>query len=339
MKPDSAIITDINTEKLFLKLEKRLGNKYLRNRLYTEKCHTALNRFLSRFFYQEDLDPKYIFLKLLLILAGSHDKLRLNTTKYKINYQTVSFNNLPEKFNGLRILHLSDIHVEGIPDKGESLIKKLSSLEYDLCFITGDYRFLSFGKCLPTIKKVKIITDNIKCRYGIIGILGNHDSINMVPELESIGIKMLINESQKLVEDDEYIWIAGVDNPSFHTCASITKTLKQIPEEEFTILLAHSPGLLREAMKRNINYYLCGHTHGGQLCLPGGRPIITKAKRERRYALGAWNYKGMKGYTSRGIGAAGLPVRLHCPPEITIHTLSTCRGEKSFARKCLSKES
>ncbi|MGD9157816.1 MAG: hypothetical protein PVG39_05385, partial [Desulfobacteraceae bacterium] len=113
----------------------------------------------------------------------------------------------------------------------------------------------------------------------------------------------------------------GVDNPSFHTCASITKTFKRIPEEDFTILLAHSPGLLREAMRRNVDYYLCGHTHGGQLCLPGGIPVITKAECERRYSSGAWNYKGMKGYTSRGSGTSGLPVRLYCPPEITIHTL------------------
>lgn len=321
MESDSAIMIDKNTDKIFHQLGKRLGNNYLKNRLYAEKCHTSFNRLLSRIHYQEDMDPKFIFLKLLLILAGSLDRLRLNTIKYEINYQIASFNNLPEKFNGLKILHLSDIHVEGIPDRGESLINKISSLNYDLCLITGDYRFLSIGDYLPTIEKVKAITNSIKCRHGIIGILGNHDSIDMVPGLESIGIRMLINESHNLIENNEYIWIAGVDNPSFHTCASMTTTLRQIPEQEFTILLAHSPGLLREARRRNIDYYLCGHTHGGQLCLPGGKPIITKAKSERPYAIGAWNYKGMKGYTSRGIGTAGLPVRLNCPPEITIHTL------------------
>ena len=322
MEPDTAIMTDKNTDKIINKLEKRLGRKYLKNRLNAEKCHSLLNRLLGRVHYQENMDPKYIFLKLLLTLAGSYDKLRLNSIKYGIDYQTVSFNNLPENFNGFKILHLSDIHVEGILDKGENLVNKISSLDYDLCLITGDYRFLSYGKCRHTIEKIKTITDSIKCEYGIIGILGNHDSIDMVPPLESIGVSMLINESHKIVKDNDCIWIAGVDNPSFHTCASMTKTLKGIPVEEFTILLAHSPGLLREAGRRNVDYYLCGHTHGGQLCLPGGRPIITKAKCERRYALGAWDYKGMKGYTSKGLGASGLPVRLYCPPEITIHTLT-----------------
>ena len=321
MDPDSAIMTGKNVDNLYIKLEKRLGEKYLKNRLKAEKWHTLFKRLLGRIHHQEDMDPKFIFLKLLLIIAGSYEKLRLNTLKYEINYQTVSFNNLPEKFNGIKILHLSDFHVEGIPDKGEILSRKISSLDFDLCLITGDYRFLSYGECLPTIDKLKAITSNIKCRHGIIGILGNHDSINMVPGLESMGIRMLINESHKLTVGNDSIRIAGVDNPSFHTCASMAKTLKHIPGEAFTILLAHSPGLIKEAMKRNIDYYLCGHTHGGQLCLPGGKPLITKSKCERRYAMGAWNYKGMKGYTSRGAGASGLSVRLYCLPEITIHTL------------------
>ena len=316
-------MTDKMADKIFSQLERRLGNKFVRNRLKAEKWHTFFKRLIGRVILKEDMDPKYIFLKILLILAGSYNKVRMNTLKYEIIYQTVLFNNLPEEFNGLNILHLSDIHVEGIPDNGESFAKVISDLEYDLCLITGDYRFLSIGEYLPTIEKLKTITDSVKCKYGTFGVLGNHDSINMVPELESIGIRMLINESQRLVKKGDCIWIAGVDNPSFHTCASISRTLRQIPGEDFTILLAHSPGLLREARRKNVDYYLCGHTHGGQLCLPGGKPIITKAKCERLYAVGAWNYKGMKGYTSRGLGSSGLPIRLYCPPEITIHTLKS----------------
>lgn len=314
-------MTDKKNNKIFALLEKRLGSQYLKNRLKAEKWHTMFNRLTGRIIYQEDMDPKYIFLKSLLIIAGSYDRVRSNTLKYKIDFQTVSFNNLPEKFNGLKILHLSDIHVEGIPDKGESLVNIIRDQEYDLCLITGDYRFLSYGKSLSTIQKVKKITDSIRCKYGIIGILGNHDSIDMVPHLEDIGIRMLINESYKISQDSDSIWIAGVDNPSFHTCVSMTKTLRGIADGEFKILLAHSPGLVREAMRRDVDYYLCGHTHGGQLCLPGGKPVITKAKCERQYALGAWKYKDMKGYTSKGVGASGLPVRVNCPPEITIHTL------------------
>ncbi len=314
-------MTDNNPDKIFTQLEKRLGNKYLRNRLTTEKWHSWFKCLVGRLFYQEDMDPKYIFLKLLFILSGSYMKVKKNTTRYEVDYHTASFKKLPDGFNGFKILHLSDIHIEGIPDKGKILANKIASLDYDLCILTGDYRFLSFGEYLPTIDKIKAVINTVNCEYGIIGILGNHDCIHMVPELESIGIRMLINESLKLVKNGDSIWISGVDNPSFHTCASISGALRQIPAEDFTILLAHSPGLLREARRRLVDFYLCGHTHGGQLCLPGGTPIITKAKCERRYAIGAWNYKGMKGYTSKGTGASGLPIRLYCPPQITIHTL------------------
>ena len=205
---------------------------------------------------------------------------------------------------------------------GQTLANTITAIKYDLCVITGDFRFLAFGEYLPTIDKLNTIIEAVDCKYGIIGVLGNHDSINMVPELESLGVRMLINESLKLVKGNDHIWIAGVDNPSFHLCASISKTIRQIPEKDFTILLAHSPSLLREAGRKKVDFYLCGHTHGGQLCLPGGKPIITKAKCERRFALGAWHYKDMKGYTSRGTGTSGLPIRLYCPPQITIHTLS-----------------
>ena len=314
-------MSDKIPDKIFDSLENRLGNKYLRNRLKAEKWHTWFKRLMGRVIYREDMDPKYIFLKLLLMLAGSYEKVRMNTTRYEIDHQTVSFENLPEEFNGLRILHLSDIHVEGIPDRGKSAAEIIASLDYDLCLITGDYRFLSFGAYSSTIERVMKITDAINCEYGIIGILGNHDSIKMVPGLESIGIRTLINESIKLVKRSQHFWVSGVDNPAFHTCASISGALRKIPDEDFTVLLAHSPGLLREAGRRGVGYYLCGHTHGGQLCLPGGRPIVTKAKCERRYAVGAWSYKGMKGYTSRGLGTSGLPIRLYCPPQITIHTL------------------
>ena len=318
MEPDNSTMTN----KIFLQLKGRFNKKYIKNRLNAEKWHSFFKRLFGKVFYREDMDPKFIFLKLLFILAGSYNRVRMNTIKYEIDYQTVSFGNLPEEFNGFRILHLSDLHIEGVLDKGENLSKILSTLEYDLCVITGDYRFLTFGTFLPTIEKLKKIMGAVKCRYGAIGILGNHDSINMVPEMEAMGVRMLVNESIKLERGNDHIWIGGVDEPSFRLCSNISRTLKGIPEKDFIIFLAHSPDLLKTARKRNVDFYLCGHTHGGQLCLPGGIPIITKAKCKRRYALEAWDFKGMKGYTSRGAGASGLPVRLHCPPQVTIHTLS-----------------
>lgn len=321
MEHNNSTMTNTDTDNLFSQLEKRFGNIFLKKRLRTQKSQSVIKRMLSYIIYRENLDPKYLPLKFTLILTGLFKQATLNTMEYEIDYQDIFFDNLPQGFHGLKILHLSDIHIEGIPDKGKRLSKILSKLDYNLCLITGDYRFLSFGDYSSTIENMKTITDAVDCKYGITGVLGNHDYIDMLPDLESIGIRMLVNESQKLVNNDDYIWIAGVDNPSFHTCTDISKSLRQVSSEEFTIFLAHSPCLIKKANKSKVDYYLCGHTHGGQLCLPGKRPIITKAKCARRYAIGPWTYKNMKGYTSSGVGTSGLPVRLNCPPQITIHTL------------------
>ena len=314
-------MTSNKTDKILVYLEKRFGASYLKNRLMTENCHSMLRQLASKVIYRKDMDPAYIFLKFILVVAGSYFKLRANTIKYEVKYHTTAFNNLPAEFDGFKILHLSDIHMEGIPDNGRTLSKKIAELKYDLCVITGDYRFLSFGDYTSAIEKLKTVTDAINPSYGTIGVMGNHDCIRMLPELETLGIRVLVNESEKIKKGNDSIWIGGVDNPSFHTCASLSKTLRLIPENSFSVLLAHSPGLLRESRRRGIDFYLCGHTHGGQLCLPNKKPIITKAKCERKYAVGPWDYKGMKGYTSRGTGTSGLPIRLYCPPEIIIHTL------------------
>ncbi len=314
-------MTSNKTDKILTQLENRFGASYLKNRLRTENCHTLLRRLASKVIYREDMDPAYIFLKFVLVVAGSYFKLRANTIKYEVKYHTAAFENLPSEFDGFKILHLSDIHIEGVPDKGRALAEIIADLEYDICVITGDYRFLSFGEYMPAIKKLKTVTGAINADHGTIGIMGNHDCIKMLPSLESLGIKILVNESIKIDKGNDSIWLAGTDNPSFHTCASLSKTLRNVPEESFSVLLAHSPGLLRESRRRGVDYYLCGHTHGGQLCLPNKKPIITKAKCERKYAVGPWEYKTMKGYTSRGTGTSGLPIRLYCPPEIIVHTL------------------
>ena len=95
----------------------------------------------------------------------------------------------------------------------------------------------------------------------------------------------------------------------------------QIPAGAFSILLSHTPETYREAAAAGFDLMLSGHTHGGQLCLPGGIPIKLEARLPRSMGAGAWRYAEMAGYTSVGAGTSLLPVRLNCPPEITLHTL------------------
>jgi len=211
--------------------------------------------------------------------------------------------------------------MDGIRDQGESLREKIAGLRFDLCLLTGDFRFLTFYDYEKAMVDLKGLVGSLRCEHGILGILGNHDFIEMVPLLETMGIRLLLNEAVSIQREDEAIWIAGTDDCHFYQVDNLPKALGEIPSNGFKVLMAHSPELLDEAEQAGVNYYLSGHTHGGQICLPGGIPLLTNAHCPRKFVSGPWQYGKMKGYTSRGTGSSGLAVRYFCPPEITLHRL------------------
>jgi predicted MPP superfamily phosphohydrolase len=155
----------------------------------------------------------------------------------------------------------------------------------------------------------------------IFGALGNHDTIQMVPTMEAMGIGILLNECEAITRGDQSIYLAGIDDAHFYRVDNIEKAALQIPESAFSILLSHTPEVYRHAAHANFNLMLSGHTHGGQICLPGSIPIKLEAVLPRRMGAGAWRYQNMAGYTSVGAGSSVLPVRLNCRPEITLHCL------------------
>ncbi len=228
---------------------------------------------------------------------------------------------LPEAFENFCILHLSDLHIDGMPDHGERLSRIVGKLNYDLCVMTGDLRFHMFGSTEPSLNGMKRLAESIKCPHGILGILGNHDFVEMVPALESCGIRMLLNEKVTIERGDAVIHILGLDDAHFYGANSLEKAIRGLGADEVKLLLVHSPEIMAEAARAGVDYYLCGHTHGGQICLPGNIPILTNARCARKYVGGVWQYERMAGYTSRGTGSSCLPVRFCCPPEITLHRL------------------
>jgi uncharacterized protein len=143
----------------------------------------------------------------------------------------------------------------------------------------------------------------------------------MVRGLEEIGIRMLLNEYERIIRNGQCIYVAGVDDAHFYRADNIEKAASEIPNEAFSILLSHTPEIYREAALADFNVLLAGHTHGGQICLPGQVPIMVDSVLPRRMAAGAWQYRNLIGYTSVGAGASIVPVRFNCPPEITLHHL------------------
>ena len=118
------------------------------------------------------------------------------------------------------------------------------------------------------------------------------------------------------------LYIAGIDDAHFFGAHNLEKALADIPWESCCVLLSHTPEVYRQASHAGADLLLCGHTHGGQICLPGGFPLTVGARIPRRLANGAWHHGAMFGYTSPGAGSSMVDVRLNCPPEVTLHTLN-----------------
>ena len=151
--------------------------------------------------------------------------------------------------------------------------------------------------------------------------MGNHDTIGMLPGLEDMGIKMLLNENQALERDGQRIYLAGIDDAHYYRVDNIEKAATGIPFGNFSILLSHTPGVYQQASYADFSLLLSGHTHGGQICLPGRIPISLSSVLPRHMGSGPWKYRDMIAYTSVGAGCSIVPVRFNCPPEITLHRL------------------
>lgn len=302
------------------RLELRLGRVHARQRIGIETDHEAqaFGQGL-RFFHVENLLFSHRLIESILKLSGFYWLGRKNAAEVSLKATEITSPAIPEAFDGFRILHLSDLHTDMNEVAMARLARILPKLRYDLCVLTGDYRGKTFGPidaCLAGIARL---------RAALVGpvyaVLGNHDTIRMVPELEALGIRVLLNESVMIERAGQSIHLAGVDDAHFYRVDNIEKAVCKIPHEDFSILLSHTPEIYRQAAHAGFDLLLGGHTHGGQICLPGGIPITLDANLPRSFGAGPWTYGAMAGYTSVGAGSSVVPVRFNCPPEVTLHRL------------------
>ncbi len=258
----------------------------------------------------------------LLKYTGFQDRARQNCVDYRLEQNDVYLPDLPAAFEGYTILHLSDLHADGLIDEGEGILRIVEHVPCDLAVFTGDFSYEDAVEySVPSLEGLVPIVRSISSQDGIFGILGNHDSLEITPMLERMGIRMLLNDAVQLQRGTAKIILAGVDDPHFYKCHDLQKALSAVKPEQCVILLSHSPEIADEASRCGVNFYLCGHTHGGQICLPGRIPLFTNTRCNRSYLSGRWNCGAMQGYTSRGTGFSLAAARLFCPPEITLHTL------------------
>ncbi|MCI0514410.1 metallophosphoesterase [candidate division KSB1 bacterium] len=258
-----------------------------------------------------------IFFKMTGLYARGHRNFKaLELTEHHIWLQR-----LPGALNGLRILQLSDLHLDLEPGFVGQIMPYLQRLDFDLCVLTGDYRWHKYGPIEPALAALRPLARCLQAPLGVYAILGNHDPMSMVSPLQAFGWKVLLNEAVIIERNGASFGLAGLKNPRAYGLDDIVSATAAIQPQAVKIILVHSPERFGAAQKMGYDLYLTGHTHGGQVCLPGGIPLFINAACPRRLVRGAWRYKNLQGYTSRGIGASGIPVRFNCPPEIIRHHL------------------
>ena len=302
------------------KLEERLGRLYARQRLGIEgeREGRVFGQGIN-FFHPENWYLSASFIRTALMATGLYWRARKNAENIKIRRHDIRSPQVPDSFDGFTILHLSDLHADMNSGALRRLIELLPTVSYDLCVLTGDYRGKTYGPYQVAIDGLARVRAHLQ--GPVYGVLGNHDTIRMVPALEEIGIRMLLNESDAIERSGEQIHLVGIDDAHYYRVDNIEKAASSLPAADFSILLSHTPEIYRQAAHAGFQVLLSGHTHGGQICLPGAIPIILDSVLPRRMGAGAWTYRGMVGYTSVGVGSCILPVRLNCPPEITLHRL------------------
>ncbi|RPH42181.1 MAG: CDP-archaeol synthase [Desulfobulbaceae bacterium] len=288
-------------------------------------CHPPLARWHSLLNLSSILTYQVLY-TWVFKLAGLHAKGMQNALEIRREEVSLWFPALPETFDQFTILFLTDLHLDGQEGLTDELIRRISDIKPDLCLIGGDIRMKTYGPMAPCLRELRRLLGHIKARHGILGVLGNHDCIEMLPDLEEAGMVPLVNESWEISENNEKIWVVGVDDPHYYKTHDFRQAFQRVPEGAFTLLLAHSPEVYETAAQHHADLYLCGHTHGGQICLAFLKPLLTNSRAPRFTASGRWKHDGMTGYTSRGTGASGVPLRFNCPGEISIIVLRRGSG-------------
>lgn len=244
----------------------------------------------------------------------------MNALDIRLTEIEITFPDLPAAFDGYRVLHLADLHLDAHPALARRAAAIARATPCDLCVLTGDYRFRVHGAIEPALDGLARLIPAVNAADGIYAVLGNHDSVAMVPGMEALGIRILANRTVTLARRGEAMHVTGIDDVHYFYTDEAPEALSRAPEG-FRLALVHSPELVREAAAAGIALYLTGHTHGGQVCLPGGAPVIVHAPGARRFAAGLWRHGSMTGYTSHGVGVSGLPVRFNSRGELALITL------------------
>ena len=326
------------------RLKKRIGNRTFEKRLARERYRKGetdvpKGRFarFARMMVVHKLRWVGPAVRFCFKASGLYPMAHRNYLRLAVTEREQPLAHLPREFDGFRVLHLSDLHLDLDPSLVDALVPVLRTVKADICVLTGDYRNHTIGEWHEAVSYFAKMMEALP--MPVYGVLGNHDSLEQVEPLERTGARMLLNEHVLLQRDGASLCLAGIDDPNVYCTHHVPSALKDVPKDMCKLLLAHSPAAWAVAEKAGIDFYLAGHLHGGQICPPWGGVYLRNDKSPSKFWIGAWSSGAMAGYTSRGTGGCGVPLRLFSPPEIVVHTLRTATdnpphcGERNLLAK------
>lgn len=256
-----------------------------------------------------------------MLAWAEHDTLTLKQEFWDLFYPA-----LPSALEGKRIVQISDVHLEHLRLSSEALQKNINAQNPDLLVLTGD--LISTREDLD---KVSEYLQPLRARCGKYMVMGNNDYSHFsrtlfnryLELLRGMGWIPLLNDAEYL--KDLNLWMIGVDDPAtaHDDVARSYSKLKELKENPFRLVLSHSTDCLDDVAKYGAELMLTGHTHGGQIRLPGmSRPLITNTYLGSEGIYEGYHVvQGVPLYISRGIGESVIPLRLNVPPEIAVFTL------------------
>ncbi len=251
---------------------------------------------------------------------------------FSVTQERIWLDALPGVFSGLRVVQISDIH-HGLylpPAMLEQAVRQANRLNPDIVALTGDFVTYSRANIGPAAEILK----NLRARYGVFAVLGNHD-FRVDPDaittaLRRERIEVLRNRHITLGFGGASLYLAGVDDYGYG--ADVRQAMRGIPRDAATVLLAHNPRIISLAARQNVSLVLSGHTHGGQVNIPLLGTVYGRSPEQMRYKIGWDRMASTQIYVSRGIGTIVLPWRLRCPAEIShLELLQSSSGDSRAA--------
>jgi predicted MPP superfamily phosphohydrolase len=266
-----------------------------------------------------------VSLKRFMSLAiGSVDYAKWNSLE--ITRLRVALPNLPRAFDGLTLVQVSDLHMgEWMTlSRMQYVAEQVNALRPDVIALTGD--FVGALRA-DTPSELSRSLRALRAREGIFGVLGNHDHYTHAPTVRRAirnagNVQLLSNENAIIERGEQRLYIAGLDDIERNQ-HDLPQALNGIPHSAAVILLAHEPDYADEVAKTGrVGLQLSGHTHGGQVRVPGiGAPVLPVLG--RKYPMGLYVVDDLLLYVNRGVGMVSLYLRVNCRPEITHITLTS----------------